>query len=89
MKKQTSSVSRDILLSWVIGTAIVLLLAVARKTGGAPHLTRILLWPGLLLAHATGHGIHDVGIVLIIVGDSIVYGFLSFLLLRVLRATLS
>jgi len=89
MKQQTSSISRDILLSWVIGAAVVLLLAVVRKGGGAPHLSRILLWPGLRLAHATGHGIHDIGIVLIIVADSIVYGFFSFLVVRVLRAALN
>jgi hypothetical protein len=91
MRQQTSSLSRDILLSCVIGAAIVLLLAVVREQGGAPHLTRTLLWPGLRLAHATGHGAHDIGdigIVLIIVSESIVYGFFSFLILRVLRTTL-
>jgi hypothetical protein len=89
MKQQIPSVSRDILLSWVIGALIVLLLSVVREQGGASHLTRTLLWPGLHLAHATGHGTHDIGIVLVIVGDSIVYGFFSFLILRVLRTMLS
>jgi hypothetical protein len=89
MKQQIPSVSRDILLSWVIGALIVLLLTVVREQGGAPQLTRTLLWPGLRLAHATGHSAHDIGIVLVIVGDSIVYGFFSFLILRVLRTILS
>ena len=89
MKRQIPSVSRDILLSWVVGALIVLLLTVIREQGGAPHLTRTLLWPGLRLAHATGHSAHDIGVVLIVVSDSIVYGFFSFLILRVLRTTLS
>jgi hypothetical protein len=88
MKQHTSSLSRDILLSWVIGALIVLLLTVVREQGGASHLIRTLLWPGLRLAHATGHSAHDIGIVLVIVSDSIVYGFFSFLILRVLRTTL-
>jgi len=87
MRRQTSSISRDILLSWVIGAAIVLLLAVARKEGVASHLIRTLLWPGLHLAHAAGHSTHDIGVVLVIIVDSIVYGFFSFLILRVLRTT--
>ncbi len=89
MKQPTSSISRDILLSSVIGAAIVLVLDVVRKSGAAPHLMRILLWPGFRLAHATGHGAHDIGIVVIIVGDSIVYAFFSFLVLRVLRTILN
>ena len=89
MKQQAPSKSRDILLSLVIGAAIVLLLAVVREQGVAPHLIRTLLWPGLRLAHATGHGAHDIGIVFIILGDSMVYGFCLFLILRVLRAALN
>ncbi len=87
MQQQTSSNSRDILLSWIVGTVIVLVLVVLREQGVARLLIRILLRPGILLAHATGHGGHDIGILLIILGDSIVYGFLSFLILRVLRTT--
>ena len=76
-------------MSWVVDALIVLLLTVIRKQGGAPHVTRTLLWPGLRLAHATGHSAHDIGVVLIVVGDSIVYGFFSFLILRVQRTALS
>jgi hypothetical protein len=89
MKQQTSSIPRDILLALLIGAAIVLLFAVVENKGVAPEVTRTLLWPGLHLAHATGHGSHDIGIVLIFVGDSIVYGFASFLALRVLRTMLN
>ncbi len=88
MKQQATSKSRDILLSWVIGAVIVLLLAVLREQGVAPHLIRTLLWPGLRLAHATGHSARDIGIVFVIVGDSMVYGFFLFLILRVVRASL-
>jgi len=86
MKKQSSSNARDILFSWILGALIVLVLAVLREQGAAPHLVRILLRPGIRLAHATGHSGHDIGILLIIFVDSIVYGFVSFLILRALRS---
>lgn len=86
MQKTTPSNARDILFSWIVGTVIVLVLAVLREQGVAPPLLRILLRPGIRLAHATGHGGHDIGIVLIILCDSIVYGLLSYLMLRGLRA---
>ncbi|HJY87846.1 MAG TPA: hypothetical protein VKE24_13505 [Candidatus Acidoferrales bacterium] len=41
------------------------------------------------MAHATGHSAYDIGVVLIVVGDSIIYGFFSFLILRVQRTALS
>ena len=88
MKQVIPSVSRDILLALIIGATIVLLLAVAQNKGIAPDLIETLLSPGLRLAHATDHGAHDVGGVIIMAADSIVYGFISFLVLRVLRTLL-
>ncbi|MBZ5700005.1 MAG: hypothetical protein LAN18_15825 [Acidobacteriia bacterium] len=89
MKHEFPSISRDIVLALVIGATIVLLLAVAENQDVAPNLNRILLSPGLRLAHATGYGTHDIGVVLAMVADVTVYGFVSFLVLRVLRTMLS
>ena len=89
MKQLIPSIRRDILLALVIGATIVLLLAVGENQGVAPNLTRTLLSPGFRLADATGHGPHDIGGVLIMAADSIVYGFVSFLVLRVLRTMLN
>jgi hypothetical protein len=88
MKQVIPSMRRDILLALVIGATIVLLIAGAGNQGIAPDLTRTLLSPGLRLAHATDHSAHDAGAVLIVVVDSIVYGFVSFIVLRVLRTML-
>ena len=76
---------RDILLALLIGTNVVLLLAVADNQGIDSRLTRILLWPGLRLAQATGHGHHDIGIVLVLVPDIVMYGFISYLVLRAMK----
>lgn len=73
----------------VIGATIVLLLVVVQNVGEAFALTRTLLWPGLRLAQATGQVAHDIGTVLAVVGDVIVYWFVSFLVLRVLRTMLN
>ena len=89
MKQHTSSIHRDILLALVIGVVIVQLLAAGENQGVAPDLTSTLLWPGLHLAQATGHGVRDIGVVLIAVGNIIVYAFVSFLVLRVLRTVLN
>jgi hypothetical protein len=89
MKQLIPSVRRDILLALIVGATIVVLIAGAGNQGIAPDVTRALLSPGLRLAHATDHGGHDIGAVLIVVVDSIVYGFVSFLILRVLRTLLS
>ena len=83
-----SSMPRDILLALLIGANVVLLLAATQNQGIVPGLTRTLLSPGLRLAHATGHGAHDIGILLVMTVDSTVYGFISFLVLRVLRTML-
>jgi hypothetical protein len=85
MRKQGSSKARDVLFSWIIGTGVVLVLAVLREQTVAPPVIRVLLRPGILLAHATGFSSHDIGILLIVFADSIVYGFISFLILRALR----
>jgi hypothetical protein len=83
-----SSVPRDILLASLIGATFVLLLAVAQNRGIVSDLTRTLLSPGLRLAHASGHGAHDIGVVLVTMVDSTVYGFISFFALRALRMLL-
>jgi hypothetical protein len=85
MKQQNSTFPTDILLALVIGATIVLLLAAGENQGIAPDLIRTLLWPGLRLAQATDHGTHDIGVMLVAMGDIIVYGLVSFVVLRVLR----
>jgi uncharacterized protein YcsI (UPF0317 family) len=85
MQKQGSSKARDVLFSWIIGTGVVLVLAVLREQTVAPRVIRVLLRPGILLAHTTGHSGHDIGILLIVLADSIVYGTISFLILCALR----
>lgn len=86
MKQPIPSIPRDMLLGIVIGATVVLLLALAENQGIARDLIRTLLSPGVRLAHATDHGAHDIGGILIMAADSIIYGFISFLLLRVVRA---
>jgi hypothetical protein len=81
----TSSVPRLILLALLIGAHIVLLLSVAENRVIGSDFTQALLWPGLRLAQATGHSAHGVGVVLVMIVDSIVYGFVSFLMLCLLR----
>jgi len=89
MKQKTSTVPEDFIVALVIGATIVLLLAVVENQRIAPDLARTLLSPGHRLAYTYGHGARDIGVVLAAMVDTVVYGFPSFLVLRVLRTMLN
>ena len=89
MKQKTSTIPEDILVALVIGATLLLLLAAAENQGIAPDLARTLLWPGHHLAYTNSHGAHDIGVIVAVFVDTIVYGFLSFLVLRALRTVLN
>jgi len=86
MKRQNATVFEDILLALVIGATIVVLLAAVENQSVALGLTRILLWPGHHFTYTYDRG---AGVVLAAIIDIIIYGFASFLVLRVLRTMLN
>jgi hypothetical protein len=77
--------AREGLLCWVLGSAIFLLLVLLRATDALPHLTDVLLMPGIYIAHVVGRTTRDIGIALIVLSDEIFYGFLFFVLVEVVR----
>ena len=71
--------------SWIIGTTVVLLLVLVRESNIAPRLSEILLWPGVSLAGAAGYSTRDRGIGLLIFSNVMFYGFVAFLVMRLIR----
>lgn len=79
MDQQSAFRIKPLLLSWAAGAVFVLVLFVLGTTGIAPRVARTLLNPGLLISGLAGYGAHEVeAIVVAIVGDSVLYGFLFF-----------
>ena len=87
MNLQDTSKIKLVLLSWGIGTVIVIVLFVLGDTGIASALPQTLLSPGLLLAGFIGYGAHDLqALALAILGDSLFYGALALVVLSIVRA---
>ena len=73
---------RYLLLCLGIGAVFTLLLFGLSEIGVAQGLTGALLSPGLLLAALLGGGVHDLWTYYMIgVGDTLLYGMISFFLL--------
>jgi len=78
--------AKYLFLSLGVGAAFTALLFGLSERGVAPGLTGVLLSPGLFLAALSGSGAHDLqAYYLIGVGDTLLYGLVSFFLLNLVR----
>ena len=79
-----------ILKYWGVGLLFTIFISFGISSNFPSDPSGILLWPGLFLTDILGYGGHDIeAYVLILLGDSLFYGLLSFLVLWVWRARAS
>jgi hypothetical protein len=83
-KTDRPSVTREILVSLLLGTSFTLLIAMLRSSRILPESAEVLLRPGAYVARIT-HANDLGGAVLAALGDGVVYGLIPFLVMGLLR----